>query len=171
MGRLRKDSDVPATDAVVVDGDERSRTRMVALLATHDCLVRSFESADAAFAAALRRVPDVVLTGLHFADGEPSGWALAAMLQSDMRMADVGLIAIAGQAEPKREIVRAFDAYVRRPLDAGLVLTLVRELVAFTRAERRAASDARPRPGQHSDEALAHRERWLRGWRRRSPPP
>jgi CheY-like chemotaxis protein len=126
-----------AVDVIVVEDDDDARTMMTTLLATNGCLVRAFDRADAALEAALARVPDVVVSDLRLRDG-PAGWTLARALREDARTRHVSLIAVTGAVEPEREVVAAFDAYVRKPVDTSLVITLVQQLARISRAERRA---------------------------------
>jgi two-component system nitrogen regulation response regulator NtrX len=139
MRKVRKESGVgeKVVDVVVVEDDDDSRTMLVVLLETNDCMVRSFANAEDAFAASQERVPDVIIADLHLSNGGATGWTLAEMLRREGRTAHVALIAITGQVEPRMEVVRAFDAYVRKPAEANLVVMLVGQLAAVSRAQRR----------------------------------
>jgi CheY-like chemotaxis protein len=51
----------------------------------------------------------------------------------------VALIAVTGEVEPRRAVVSAFDAYLRKPIDVALLVDLVHQLASLGRTGRRAA--------------------------------
>jgi CheY-like chemotaxis protein len=140
----RKSSGVAekAVDVIVVEDDDDSRAMLAALLTAHDCLVRAYATADAAHDAALERIPDVVVTDLRLALGS-AGWTLAEALRAEPRTRDVALIAVSGAVEPRQAVVTPFDAYLRKPVETALLLDLVSQLAALSRARRRHARIAR----------------------------
>src|SRR6185369_10299392 len=116
--RSNSDITVKALDVIVVEDDHDARTLMASLLQAQEFLVRAFEEAEAAHESALARVPDVVVTDLRLRDGS-AGWTLARALRENARTAHVSLIAVTGNVAPEREVVAAFDAYLRKPIDAA----------------------------------------------------
>jgi CheY-like chemotaxis protein len=128
-------------DAIVVEDHEDTRELIVELLRMHGCRVRPFGCAEDAFAAALADVPDVVVTDLVLRPHRATGWALAEMLRREAATRHVALIALTGRVDPRTEIVRAFDAYLRKPAEVDLMLDLVVQLTKVSRnaRERRSA--------------------------------
>jgi CheY-like chemotaxis protein len=130
-----------AIDVIVVDDDHDCRLMLATALTAAECVVLAVEGADAAYEAAQRRVPDVIITDLQLRDGA-AGWTLAQVLRSDPRTRDVGLVAVTGVVAPAMQIVAPFDAYLRKPVELGLIVQLVRQLAAVSRAARQRAHAA-----------------------------
>lgn len=125
-------------DVIVVEDDHDCRLMLATALTAAECVVLAVAGADAAYEAAQRRVPDVIVTDLHLRDGS-AGWTLAQVLRADPRTRDVGLIAVTGLVAPAMEIVAPFDAYLRKPFDLDLIIQLVRQLAAVSREARQRA--------------------------------
>jgi CheY-like chemotaxis protein len=123
-------------DLLLVEDDDDCRATVSELLSEHDCLVRSVCTAQAARLAVIDGVPDVIVTDLHLASGPP-GWALARAFREEPRTEHVGLIAISGCVEPLPTVTRPFDAYLRKPVEVSLLVGLVKQLAAVSRATRR----------------------------------
>jgi CheY-like chemotaxis protein len=124
-------------DVLLVEDDDDCRAMIASVLSIHDCLVRGVATAQEARVAAMDGIPDVVISDLQLASGTP-GWTLARALRDDARTAHVGLIAITGSVEPWPTVVSPFDAYLRKPVEARLLVGLVKQLGAVSRATRQA---------------------------------
>lgn len=74
---------------------------------------------------------DVVLTDLSL--GDESGIDLATRLRATPESAGVAIVAVTGRVEPEWAIVRHFDAYVRKPIDAPLLVRIVQQLCVVSR--------------------------------------
>jgi CheY-like chemotaxis protein len=125
-----------APDVIIVEDDPGSRAMFGELLRTNGITARACASGEAAVGLALARRPDVMLIDLNLAGGAP-GWVLADSLRADPRTRGIALIAVTGEIEPLVWVVRAFDAYLRKPIETRLLIDLVAHLTASTRAERR----------------------------------
>jgi putative two-component system response regulator len=123
-------------DLIVVEDDDDCRAMICESLAAHRCVLRSFSGAEEAFASAHEHVPDVVVTDLQLGGQLATGWTLADMLRRHRPTAHVALIAVTGRVEPRLEVVRAFDAYLRKPVDLELLRNLVIQLARVSRDER-----------------------------------
>jgi CheY-like chemotaxis protein len=88
-------------------------------------------------------VPDVVVTDLVLRPHRATGWALAEMLRREPRTSHIALIALTGRVDPRMEVVRAFDAYLRKPAEVQLLLDLVVQLTRVSRNARERRSSAR----------------------------
>ncbi len=124
-----------SVDVLIVEDDDDARTMMASLLATNGCLVRGVATSDMAYQSAIERVPDVVVTDLLLR-GSSAGWTLAEALREEPRTRHVALIAVTGGVEPRRAVVRPFDAYLRKPVETKLLLALVRQLAMISRGSR-----------------------------------
>lgn len=124
-------------DVLVVEDDDDCRAELAALLVANDCVVRAVATAESAHDCALERVPDVVVTDLRLT-GSSAGWTLADALRAEPRTRDVALIAVTGVVEPRQAVVTPFDAYLRKPIEVGLLVALVKQLAALGRGRRRA---------------------------------
>ena len=131
-----------AIDVLVVDDDHDCRTMLATALTASECIVLAVESAEAAYDAVHKRVPDVVITDLRLVGGA-AGWTLAQVLRGDPRTRDVALVAVMGAVAPAMEVVAPFDAYLRKPVDLKLLIQLVRQLAAVSRSARQRAHAAR----------------------------
>lgn len=129
-------------DVVVVEDDADSRELLREALELAGFLVRPVADADEAMNALARRIPDVVVTDLVLAHGA-SGWTLAEALREQPETAEVALIAVSGRVEPDWRIVRAFDAYLRKPIDLDVLSRLVAQLGGRARTARAAQALAR----------------------------
>jgi two-component system nitrogen regulation response regulator NtrX len=129
-----------AIDVVIVEDDEDARASIAALLVEHRCTVRHFGSAEEALVSSEGKAPDIVIADLDLGVGA-SGWILAEMLRRSSTTRWVGLIAMTGTVEPRMEVVRPFDAYLRKPVESELLLTLVRQLAQLSRAQSRGAPE------------------------------
>lgn len=138
------DIDVPneAIDVIVVEDDRDARSMIYFLLSTNGCVVRAFGDAGSAHQGALARVPDVVVSDLRLVGGA-AGWTLAQALREDARTRHIALIAVTGVVEPAHWVVRAFDAYLRKPVETTLMLDLVRQLAVTSRHARHATPSSK----------------------------
>ncbi|MDQ3036802.1 MAG: response regulator [Myxococcota bacterium] len=120
--------------AVVIDDDEDTCAMLAALLARAGFGVRTFASAAGALSAIRDARPDVVVTDLHLPEG--SGAELAQALRADPATAHVAIVALTGQVDPDWEIVRHFDAYLRKPFEPERLPSLLVALAAAAAASR-----------------------------------
>jgi CheY-like chemotaxis protein len=139
--RARSGVNEKVVDVLVVEDDADARAMMFAVLRGNDFLVRAVESAEAAHEAVLARLPDVVVTDLQL--GGASGWNLAAALRADARTSHIACIAVTGAVSPRMEVVAHFDAYLRKPVEVELLVELVSQLAAISRAPRKPQRSSR----------------------------
>lgn len=118
---------VRAIDALVVEDAEDCREMLAHVLMRAGFVVRACDGASAALFAIDVRVPDVVITDLAMPGGD--GRDLARAMRRDPRLARVPIVATSGRIDPHWDVVRFFDAYLRKPLDLALVPELLRTLV------------------------------------------
>jgi CheY-like chemotaxis protein len=132
--RARPRSETARVDAIVIDDDPDSRSTLAIFLECAGIEVRAFATAREALTAILETPPDVIVTDLHLP--EQSGAELARALRADPATEHVALVALTGVVDPDWEVVRHFDAYLRKPFDALLLPRLVRSLAAAAEASR-----------------------------------
>ena len=123
---------VDAIDVVIVEDDRDLRDTMCELLVGRRMVVRAFAAVPEALDAISERMPDVVVTDLALPGRR--GDELASTLRMDRTTSHLVLIAVSGAVEPSWEIVRWFDAYLRKPADIGFLGDLVESLRESTRA-------------------------------------
>lgn len=112
-----------AADVLVIEDDILSAELIVELLRHAGWSVRHESSAEAGIAAALARVPAVVLMdiGLPGMDGFDAMRALRA----DPRTASSVIVAVTAQAmsgDAERAIAAGFDEYLTKPISTRLLL-------------------------------------------------
>lgn len=122
---------------LVVEDHEDSREMAREVIRAAGCIVRTVASAEAAMASIGESLPDVVVTDLFLGCGA-SGWTLAETLREDPATAHIALIAVSGRVDPAWQVVRAFDAYLHKPVDLDALVTLVQRLGQGSRDARRA---------------------------------
>jgi CheY-like chemotaxis protein len=130
----------PRISVVVVDDDRDLREMLRELLESHGMTARAYASIEAARTAIAESRPDAVLTDLAL--GAEHGRDLARTLRDDPATEAIPVIAISGEVEPTLDVVRYFDAYLRKPLDLGLVPDLVRAVVATRRGGAPSSDEA-----------------------------
>jgi two-component system alkaline phosphatase synthesis response regulator PhoP len=122
-------------DVLVVEDDEDSRDLLQIVLEAHHFLVRCAGTADEALEAMRARTPDVVLTDVNLRAGG-TGPKLADAVRADPSCAHVAVIAVSGAA-PRAELTAHFDAFVLKPVNVQELVTVVTDLVAERRVQRR----------------------------------
>jgi CheY-like chemotaxis protein len=130
-------------DVVLVEDHDDGREMLYELLVRRRMTVRAFASVATALDAVRERVPDVVVTDLALP--ERGGHELAAILRSDAATAHVPLIAVTGVVDPSWNVMRWFDAYLRKPIEVEALRDLVESLYESARAarDRKAGGDDR----------------------------
>lgn len=129
-------------DVVVVEDDHVARDAIEVALREGRCEVRAFSIADDAIAGIVERAPDVVVCGLREARGI-SGPDLASAIRADLHTMHIGLVAVSGPLDARWQVLRPFDAFLRRPFDSGLLTDVVRAVGMSTRARARSRTVAR----------------------------
>jgi CheY-like chemotaxis protein len=117
-------------EVAVVDDDADIRGFVALSLARDGMRVQEFGDARSAIAAVRERCPDVVVVDLRMPVMD--GVALANALRGDPATAHVAIVAITGVIEPAWDVVRAFDAYLRKPLEPELLVKIVKSLASTT---------------------------------------
>jgi CheY-like chemotaxis protein len=136
--RFSSGTQVKPLSVLVVEDHDDSRDLACDVIRGAGCIVRGVASAEAAMEAVAERVPDVVVADLLLGCGA-AGWTLADTLREDPATARVALIAVSGRVDPEWRIVRAFDAYLRKPVDLDALVTLVQQLGQRSRSALRAS--------------------------------
>lgn len=129
-------------EVLVVEDDAVARELLCATLGEERFRVRSAGDVEGALALLAGRLPHVVITDLHLADGM-GGVELARRLRSAAATSEVRIVAISGAVEPDWPVVRHFDAYLRKPLDVALLVDVVGRLSARPGRPRSARSGRR----------------------------
>jgi CheY-like chemotaxis protein len=128
----------PLTVLVVEDHDD-SRDMLVEALEHAGLRAIPCMSAHEAMERVAMQRPDAIITDLALA-GE-QGAVLAAELRARAETRDLPIVAVTGRVEPTLEVVKHFDAYLRKPVDVSTLPSLVKTLVevtALAREQRRA---------------------------------
>jgi CheY-like chemotaxis protein len=129
---------VPSIDkrlrAVVIDDDSDSRLLLATFLRNAGFGVRDFERADEALHEIRKSGAEVIVTDLQLP--ESSGADLARALRCDPNTTHVAIVALTGHVDPDWEVVRHFDAYLRKPFDPTLLPPLLSTLAAAAETAR-----------------------------------
>ena len=123
-------------DVVVVADDTPEREALALALRRSAFLVRTAESGADGVARVVDRAPDVVLCDLDLGSW-PSTWVFAERIRGGVDTRHVGRILIGSASAPRVEGVRAFDAYLRKPLDYSSRTAQVIQLAETSRETRR----------------------------------
>lgn len=118
----------------MIDDDCDSRMLLATFLRNAGFGVRDFERADEALREIRESGAEVIVTDLQLP--ESSGTELARALRRDPSTTHVAIVALTGQVDPDWEIVRHFDAYLRKPFDPTLLPPLLSTLAAAAEAAR-----------------------------------
>lgn len=113
--------------AVVVDDDHDLRTIFREVLEHAGWTVRTYAQGSAAIRAILAAPPDVVLTDINL--GGLSGRGLARALRADPTTENVLIVAMSGSVSPSRGMLRAFDAFLAKPVDVASLSDLLLSLI------------------------------------------
>jgi DNA-binding response OmpR family regulator len=119
-------------EIVAIDDHEDTLTMISTFLEAEGHRVRPFDRAEPALLAIRARKPDLVLVDLALPD--TNGARLAMRLRADPALAELPLVAMTACVDPEWDVVRHFDAYLRKPIDLEILGDLARTLVANVRA-------------------------------------
>jgi CheY-like chemotaxis protein len=89
--------------------------------------VRSYARAAEALDAIVERQPDVVMTDINL--GSLSGRGLARALRADPRTENIVIVAASGSVSPSPPLLRAFDAFLQKPVDVTTLSDRLRSLL------------------------------------------
>jgi DNA-binding NtrC family response regulator len=128
--------DVEIIDIVVVDENADMRALLGVYLDGRRWSVRMAATVRDALDLVRGRVPDVVISGLDFAE-PPNGWDLVEALRNHDHTKHVACVAISGGGTMERG---AFDAILRKPIDLAALLEVVRRLTRHVSSARRWSS-------------------------------
>jgi CheY-like chemotaxis protein len=121
----------PSRTVLVIDDDADSCEIVCALLEGDECRTIAFAEGRDAVLYAMHNPVDVAIVDLHL--GSMGGTAVARALRALGCAKKVALVALSGTIDPHWEIVRHFDAYLRKPVDATMLPALVVSLAAAAR--------------------------------------
>jgi CheY-like chemotaxis protein len=128
-------SRVRAKDVLVVEDDRDTREVLAVILGGAGFDVRACATVEEALALVRERIPDIVVTDLQLP--RSSGRELAEALRADPSTSHVALVAATGAVDPHWDVVRWFDAYLRKPLDLDVLPQLLDTLAAAAEAAAR----------------------------------
>jgi CheY-like chemotaxis protein len=131
-----------AATILVIDDDPDCCELVSTILAGDGRRTVAFTEGRDAVLYALYHPVDVVIVDLHLHGMD--GAAVARALRALATPTDPALVAVSGVVEPHWDVVRHFDAYVRKPVDPEMLRPLVASLAAMARA--RDSTTSRPPP-------------------------
>lgn len=129
-------------DVLLVGGEREARHQLQQMLEENGCIARAVGDAYAASGEVRRRRPEVLVIDAS----EPDAVELAlAVADESLVLGAVAVLALGAPSTPSSgvdDVLRAFDACIRRPFDVASVVDVVRRLGADMRAARAAAREA-----------------------------
>jgi CheY-like chemotaxis protein len=123
-------------EVMVVENDPDSLALLCEYLEHRGFRVRGYDVAESALVGIGEQAPDVVLTDVRLPG--MSGVELARTVRSDPSTAWLPFVAISGDVEPGAAVRRAFQAYLRKPVELALLTDVVATLARGAREARHA---------------------------------